>query len=433
MRQVRPSPGRGIAALSIAVAMLVGASSSATAGPGVAAPPNDDFANAQAIARSALPYTYEAVTSGATNQIDEPTNQCNPLKNTVWFKVKFATTTVVRADTIGSDYNTGIAVWTGTQIAGLTEVDCSVYVGPLSQGGRVAFTAKAGVRYSIQVGGDNSSAPFGGAMAFHLRKVTPPANDAFKNATVVSLPYAASPKNVNATRQPNEAYNPCARLGASLWYRYTPGGSTTRTVQVSLAGSEIDTMLAVYSGTQLDDVNLVGCDDDTIDEAGTSSIYQSLMTFKAVPGRQYDIAIGGYYGQNGQLQLSIKTVTPPANDDWVNAQPMGSLPATKSTTTRNATFQGAEPTSCLGTAQTVWYKFTPASNAALFVHATSSVGTNPHVGVFTGSSLSGLSQVACQGSEAVTFTPSSGTTYWFQVGAPNGPSGPVTLDLTLAP
>lgn len=434
MRHFRPSSSRGIAALSIAVAILAAASLGSSAAAALAAPPNDDFADAQLIARSALPYTYQAETSGANYQIDEPASPCNTLKNTVWFKVKFDTTTVVRADTIGSDFNTGIAVWKGSQITSLSEVDCSDYVGPLSQGGRVAFTAKAGVRYDIQVGGDSSAEPFGGSLAFHLRKVKAPANDAFKNATVVSLPYTTSPKNINASRQSGEPYNPCARLGSSLWYRYTPGGSTTKTVQVSLAGSEIDTMLAVYSGTQFNDLDLVGCDDDTVNEAGTSSIYQSLTTFKAVPGTTYDIAVGGYYGQTGQLQVSIKRVTPPDNDDWVNAEAMGALPASKSTTSRNATFQADEPTSCLGRTQTVWYKFTPASNAALFVRASSSVGTFPHVGVFSGNSLSGLSQVTCQGGpEGVTFTPSSGTTYWFQVGATVGRSGPLTLDLTLAP
>ncbi|MEO7118728.1 MAG: hypothetical protein ABIZ34_07135, partial [Candidatus Limnocylindrales bacterium] len=412
MRQVRLSSNRGIAALSIAVAMLVGASSSAIAGPGVAAPPNDDFADAQSIARSALPYTYEAETSGATNEIDEPTPQCNDLKNSVWFKVKFATTTVVRSDTIGSDYNTGIAIWKGTQIDDLSAVDCSLAASTSEQGGRVTFPAKAGLRYYLQVGGDSSSEPYGGALKFHLRKVTPPANDAFKNATAISLPYTASPMNLNATRPPNEPYNPCARLGSSLWYRYTPGGSQTKTVQVSLEGSSIDTVVAVFSGTQLNDLDMASCDDDTMNEAGTTSIYQSVTTFKAVPGRQYDIAIGGYYGQTGQLQISAKTVTPPANDDWGNAQATGSLPASKSTSTRNATFQGPEPLSCLGRTQTVWYKFTPASNAALFAQA-STAGTYPRVAVFSGNSLSGLSEVACQsGPEGVTFVPSSGTTYW---------------------
>src|SRR5262249_20780222 len=183
-----PTPRlRGIAHMTrlsraFAVAALLAASLGlAAAIPAAAAspPPNDNFGNAAPIA--ALPATKTADTSGATTQTGEPQSFCG-IHATVWYRFTSTTARSVQIDTVGSNYNAGIAVWTGATLTTLTEVDCN---GDIAQGdtdsgpvdshqARVTFVARAGVRYSIQVTSQDLA---GGKLVVHFKHVTRSVND----------------------------------------------------------------------------------------------------------------------------------------------------------------------------------------------------------------------------------------------------------------
>ncbi|HVF21145.1 MAG TPA: hypothetical protein VNA14_13015 [Mycobacteriales bacterium] len=105
------------------------------------------------------------------------------------------------------------------------------------------------------------------------------------------------------------------------------------------------------------------------------------------------------------------------NDDFASAYAVRGLPfAAKSAEPSRR--QPGEPTSCADSGGTRWYRFTSQADVGL---TATTVGSDPSTALaaFTGSSLSGLAQVACdtdaRGNAQVAFPGKAGTTYWFQV------------------
>lgn len=90
-----------------------------------------------------------------------------------------------------------------------------------------------------------------------------PANDNF--ATPTSLGSATSGSiaddNTGATAEPNEPSHAGFRANSSLWYSWTAPQSGD--VEMDTIGSEtVDTVLAVYTGTALSDLNQIAANDD---------------------------------------------------------------------------------------------------------------------------------------------------------------------------
>jgi hypothetical protein len=112
-------------------------------------PSNDDFANAVVI--SALPFTTSLNTSEAT-AVDDPANDCLVDAHTVWYQFTPSANMRVNANTFGSDYDTGIAVYTGTPPS-LTQIACNddAVLGQFVQS-NVNFDAAAGTTYYFMVG-----------------------------------------------------------------------------------------------------------------------------------------------------------------------------------------------------------------------------------------------------------------------------------------
>jgi hypothetical protein len=141
--------------------------------PGVAsaAPANDNFAGRETIA--ALPFSDTTDTTTATLEGGEPESaegDCvlNPpgyMDKTVWYQFTAPTEAILTADTFGSDFDTVIAVWTGTSLGSLTPVDCNdQFDGSQSE---VSFPTSAGTTYLFQVGGYFGNS---GTLIFHLVK-----------------------------------------------------------------------------------------------------------------------------------------------------------------------------------------------------------------------------------------------------------------------
>jgi len=128
-----------------------------------------------------------------------------------------------------------------------------------------------------------------------------PTNDMCANAQPIGevdkLPFdtrQATPDGVGAViKSPN------------LWYKYTPSAAGKTTV--SLAGSQFDTMLAVYRGAQVNpgQDRLIASNDDF-------NGLTSQLTFDAAAGQVYLIEVGGFDGFTGQglLTVSLAAVTP---------------------------------------------------------------------------------------------------------------------------
>jgi hypothetical protein len=141
-------------------------------------PPNDDFANATAVTTLRAQQTVSN-TVGATTEPGEQTSLfCaglgTPLGRTVWYAFTPSVSGLVAIDTSGSNFDTVLAVYTGSSLPTLNLVACNdnTASGPTGLQSRVTFQATAGTTYRVQVGGYNSA--FGSLVVSFARAAPPP-------------------------------------------------------------------------------------------------------------------------------------------------------------------------------------------------------------------------------------------------------------------
>ncbi len=118
----------------------------------VAVPPNDNFASVRTISGS------QGTTNGtnirATKQTGEPNHAGNTGGASVWYNWTAPASGSVTIDTIGSTFDTLLAVYTGSSVGSLTTVASDN--GSAGNGAsRVTFTATSGTTYRIAVDGYN--------------------------------------------------------------------------------------------------------------------------------------------------------------------------------------------------------------------------------------------------------------------------------------
>jgi len=173
--------------------------------------------------------------------------------------------------------------------------------------------------------------------------------------------------------------------GATLWWTWTAAGAGT--VNVDTRGSGFDTVLAVYEGASLGGLSLVDSNDDFAGGQVASSV-----TFAAVAGRTYQIAVGGKGNATGLVLLSLGAV--PANDTLAGATVLTERnPIVTGTNSKASAQAGEPPHGGLAARRSLWYRWT--APASVRFHATAaSAQLNPVVAVYTGESLGSLTAVA---------------------------------------
>lgn len=136
----------------LTVMVAVALAAMALAVPASAEPVNDDLGSA--IAVTDIPFTDTADTSDAATEVGEPTEGdevCPPRSHTVWYAVTLPTDQAIRVDTMGSDYDTTLAVYTGTGYGDLSVVACNDDTVSSLQAA-LTFDASAGTTYLVQAG-----------------------------------------------------------------------------------------------------------------------------------------------------------------------------------------------------------------------------------------------------------------------------------------
>lgn len=163
-----------------------------------------------------------------------------------------------------------------------------------------------------------------GSADFPFPIAVPPPNDAFANRALITAGSTQSfGTNADASAETSEPRNPSVAGGKSVWWSWTAAASSS--VTISTTGSSFDTTLAIYTGTSLGNLLLVGSNDD----AGG---VQSAVTFSAVAGTTYAIQVDGYSGATGAVTLNHPQtgaapgapviVTNPANVSVLIGQPL---------------------------------------------------------------------------------------------------------------
>lgn len=90
--------------------------------PASVAPANDNFANAQQLDTSALWNSISGTNTGATAETGEPSHAGFPASSSVWYKLTAPQDGEVQLDTIGSTFDTVLAVYTGTAVGSLSQL-----------------------------------------------------------------------------------------------------------------------------------------------------------------------------------------------------------------------------------------------------------------------------------------------------------------------
>ena len=244
---------------------------------------SDAFGAAAGVAT--LPYQQTgATTASATVEAGEPTPSCGAIGKTVWFRYTPAASGTLIADTIGSGFDTLLAVYRGSSLAGLTQVGCNDDIdnaaNNLASKAQFAVTARPDVlRAGRWLQGPERRPgvrsahvpPDGGAGRAGQRRVR--GRRRRRHAAV-----HARGRSTRVPRRPRPASRPRRARpppGRAPWFRYAPTASGT--LVADTVGSDFDTVLAVHRGTALGALTEVGCNDD-IDADNRRSRVQFAVT-----------------------------------------------------------------------------------------------------------------------------------------------------------
>jgi M6 family metalloprotease-like protein len=130
-----------------------------------------------------------------------------------------------------------------------------------------------------------------------------PANDNFVDAvTVTGNSGNTTGTNEHATMEVGEPA-PLGHGAASVWYSWTPSVSGNATI--TMAGSDYDTILGVYTGSAVNALTLVAANDD---ENNPGGIYTSKVQTHVTGGTTYRLAADGYDGDSGNVKLAWSLV-----------------------------------------------------------------------------------------------------------------------------
>ena len=260
-------------------------------------------------------------------------------------------------------------------------------------------------------------------MAPARASAAPPANDNFANAETITDRYGwADGDNSEATKEPGEPNHAGNPGGASVWYSWTAPYTGRATFDTCY--SEFDTLLAVYTGDQVSNLQPVAADDN-----GCGA--RSQLSFMAAAGVTYRIAVDGASGATGYFELDWSL--PPANDDFAAATELTGDSGSVDGNTYYGTLEPGEPEHGPDGSASVWYRWTaPTTGPATFELCDSDFDTL--LAVYTGASVDGLTRVAqddndCPGEYAsrVSFVASAGQEYRIAVDGAYGERGDLVL------
>jgi subtilisin family serine protease len=401
--------------------------------PIVLPPGNDDFVNATELVGTAASVPGSNVS--ATREDGEPSHtRLNPGGKSVWWSWHAPDDGILTLNTDGSDFDTLLAVYTGSVVTDLTPVASDDDSG----GGNcssVTFMVERNQTYHMAVDGFSGDS---GQIRLNLSFIPPPpppANDSFRNAFVLDGPSnCVCAANISATKETTEPEHAGNGGGRSVWWTWTAPSSGTTTATTD--DSDFDTTLAVYTGVSVSNLSKIASDDDSGEGA------RSLVTFDAAAGSDYHIAVDGYDGAFGHIQLKVVLEVPPArpsNDDFENAAALAGATVEARGTNHGATRQSGEPDHAGNSGgESVWWTWcAPADGRVTVTTAGSDFDTL--LAVYQGDSLTNLSPLAGNDQDPtggmtsrLAFSAISGQSYSVAVDGNNRGYGPAYGDIVLS-
>jgi len=119
---------------------------------------------------------------------------------------------------------------------------------------------------------------------------TAPSNDNFANAETVSgMQVHISRSNVDATKESGEFDHAGNAGGKSVWFKWTAPMSRAMNISTNRSAGNLDTLLQIYTGTSLNNLEYINGSNDIQDNLNL----KSNISFNAYQGTTYYIAIDG--------------------------------------------------------------------------------------------------------------------------------------------
>jgi len=231
-----------------------------------------------------------------------------------------------------------------------------------------------------------------------------------------------------ATKEPGEPDHAGEVGGHSVWMGWRT--HEDQVIQASVCADEdVDPLLAVYTGTAVDQLTEVGSDGVPEDDCDGDV---NWVRFAAKAGTTYWIAVDAK-GNPGSVGLHVDRVAP--NDNFTDALVLDPLPLHAWTDTSIATSEPGEPDhSGHGSNNSVWYEWTPTidghadfggcdywDGGRVAVYKGSAVGSLTHLATGT------LGEPACRAEKMAQFEARRGTTYMIAIVGGNGKDGDLDL------
>ncbi|HKP88632.1 MAG TPA: hypothetical protein VJT75_01540 [Thermoleophilaceae bacterium] len=246
-------------------------------------PPNDDFANAEALSGMEVNRGNEDVDTnvGATQEPGEPVHGGNGIDPSVWYRWKAPATGEVRIETSPRSLTAPVtAVYTGDTVGSLTAVPLTRAPGTSRQ---YRFEAVAGTTYRIAVDGASGQQ---GTFALSLWEIVRPPNDRFANATQLTGGHlGVQGRTLGATAEAGEPLHADKQNAHSIWYRWTAPSDGSLEVRTNVGG--ITGVLGVYTGGAVNALSEVASADE-------GSETNASVTLDVHGGTSYWLALDGY-------------------------------------------------------------------------------------------------------------------------------------------
>jgi hypothetical protein len=216
-------------------------------------------------------------------------------------------------------------------------------------------------------------------------------------------------------------------VGKTVWYKFSV--ATTKQIVLTTAGSNFDTVMAVYEDTG--GMTLVEqlCNDDYYNRH-----LQSRITFEANANTTYYVGVGGYSGDYGLLNLHM------AIPDWAGSYyAIEEVPFTHQISTMTATESGTDgqvPACDLNESDnTIWYLHSQGTSQTVFFD-TASTDFDTTISVWRKTGPVTMDFVTCDDDSGIGLTSQvqvdlqAGETYYIIVGEYAGAYGEPIGDWT---
>ncbi len=360
-------------------------------------PGNDNFDVRTALMGSNI--IVRASNVYATSEPGEPQDGGIGGGHSLWWSWTAPTTGMVEINTLGSTFNTVVAVFTGDSLGALALVANSNY--------QLGFMAIQGQTYQIAIDGAWGAA---GNIVLNICPPRPP-NDDFANRTILagnSLTVQGS--NIGATLEPGE--NLWGWYGNfSVWWTWTAPDDGNLHLQIN-SQANWGCLLSVFTGDSLDNLVAVA--------SNMEGLTAPSVDVPVVKNTVYQIGVannGTVWNPNFDLDLTF--ALPPPNDNFANRTILTGNWVLLTNSSLAATTQQGEP----GAGNSIWWSWT----APFAGHVTFMSPSGQELDIYSGDTLSNLTLIC--GGQTNSFETEAGATC--QIAA-TGTPGEVQLSIRLS-